>query len=152
MNLLFIDFLNKCSMKKTIMWEKSLNTWWNARRLRFSTRWINFCAYFHFSFSRFLFRWIRTNSLIVRFKIEIIKEWSLQRLNFDSTIEKEDNKLLISEQQESVRICIHWFSELNDFYLIIELTILSIRFLLNDFKSFEFWLNTLSMTFFNVIF
>ena len=134
------------------MWEKSLKERWNARRLRFSARWMNICARFHSNFSRSLFRWIRTNSLIVRPEIKAVKEWSLRRLGFDSTVEKKDDKLLISEQRESVRIYIHRSSESNDSCLIIELTILSTHFLLNDFKNFEFWSNTSSMTFFDVIF
>ena len=77
----------------------------------------------------------------------------MRRLNFDLIIEKlKNDELLISEQRKNARIYIRRFFESNDSYLIIELTILSTRFLLNDFKSFNFSSNISSMILFRVIF
>ena len=62
----------------------------------------------------------------------------MRRLDFDSTVEKKDDKLLISKERENVRIYIRQSFKSDDFYLIIELIILSTHFLLNNFESFEF--------------
>ena len=62
----------------------------------------------------------------------------MQRLNFNLIVEKDDDELLISKQRESARIYIRRFSKSDNFYLIIELTVLLTRSLLNDSESFEF--------------
>ena len=70
--------------------------------------------------------------------MKAIKKWDLRCLSFNSTVKKENNKLLILKQRENVRIYIRQSFKLNDFCLIIELMILSTCFLSNDFESFEF--------------
>ena len=118
---------------------------WKIRRFRFSTHWMNICVRFYFNSSQFLFHWIRANFLNIKLKIKAIKNWSLKRSNFNSIFENE-------VQRKIVRIYIRWFFKSVDSFLITELTLLLTRFLLNNFKRFEFKLDLLSMTLFNIIF